>query len=103
MMLLSNGNVLVQNGAGASWMQLQPDSSGSYAKGTWPANLASTMPTGPEGFAARSAFDSTVLPDGRIFSLGGEWSGPKQEFLASGLIYDPTATDPATGHLGPGP
>src|ERR1041385_5512943 len=40
MMLLSDGTVMVQGGASASWYQLTPDSTGSYVNGTW-SSLAS--------------------------------------------------------------
>jgi hypothetical protein len=98
--LLSNGNVLVQGASGSLWAQLRPDASGNYVDGTWPANLTSTMPIDAEGSSARTVYDSTVLPDGRLFVLGGEYSNTGKSFLNSGAIYDPTALDPATGHLG---
>lgn len=100
MYLLSNGNVLVQNYLTSSTMQLQPDASGNYANGTWPASLDSTMPTDALGFNGRDTYDATVLPDGRIFALGGEYTSSGKDFTNSGVIYDPTAKDPTTGNLG---
>ena len=68
MMLLSDGNVMVHTGFGASktWAKLSPDTQGSYANGTY-TNLA-PMSVG------RLYFPSTVLPSGEVFVLGGEFS-----------------------------
>src|SRR5215471_4047214 len=35
MLLLSDGTVMAQNGGSTTWYRLTPDSSGSYANGTW--------------------------------------------------------------------
>src|SRR4051794_10192096 len=67
MMLLTDGTVMVKTG-NAAWSRLSPSASGSYVDGTWSA-LAS-MSTG------RLYFASNVLTDGRVFVLGGEYSGP---------------------------
>jgi len=68
MLLLPDGTVMVQ-GAGVSnnWLQLTPDSSGSYVNGTW-GQLASMS-------LQRLYYASDVLTDGRVFVLGGEYSG----------------------------
>jgi hypothetical protein len=100
MFLLSNGNILVQDAEGNDWRQLVPDSTGSYALGTWPADLVSTLPTDAAGFNAPSTYDATVLPDGRIFILGGEYANGVKPFINSGAIFDPTAIDPTTGNIG---
>jgi uncharacterized repeat protein (TIGR01451 family) len=100
MVQLSNGNVLMQNNFGNNWRELQPDATGSYVNGTFPANLGSSMPTDASGANARNTADSVVLPDGRIFELGGEYASTGKAFLNSGVIFDPTALDPQTGHLG---
>src|SRR6516165_9515778 len=49
MVQLSNGNVLIQNNFGNNWRELQPDATGSYVNGTFPANLGSSMPTDASG------------------------------------------------------
>jgi hypothetical protein len=88
MMLLSDGTVMVHDGGGAAssvWERLTPDSTGSYINGTWsriaPMHLA------------RVAFASNVLTDGRVFVLGGEYSGPNSDLnlTNTGEIYDPVA------------
>jgi hypothetical protein len=77
MLLLSDGTVMVQGGGGgttaankasSNWFKLTPDASGNYANGTW-SPLAS-MGT------QRQFYASNVLKDGRVFVLGGEYSGP---------------------------
>ena len=68
MMLLTDGTVMVQGGGSAgttnTWYQLTPDGSGSYANGTW-APLASMH-------VGRLYYGSNILPDGRVFVVGGE-------------------------------
>jgi hypothetical protein len=88
MMLLPNGNIMVQdNGNNPAlynqWFQLTPDASGNYANGTW-SQLASMS-------TQRLFFASNVLPSGKVFVLGGEFSGPNlvQNITNTGEIYDP--------------
>jgi hypothetical protein len=89
MMLLSDGTVMAVDGnlsAPASrnrWFKLTPGASGSYANGTW-----SSLPS--MGLQ-RLYFGSNVLPDGRVFVQGGEYSGPSgaQNFTNTGEIYNP--------------
>ena len=86
MMLLSDGRVMAQGGGTTnSWFQLVPNASGSYANGTW-SSLAS-MGT------QRLYFGSNVLPSGKVFVVGGEYSGPKgtNNWTNTGEIYDPVA------------
>ena len=86
MMLLSDGRVMAQGGGTTnSWFQLVPNASGSYASGTW-STLAS-MGT------QRLYFGSNVLPSGKVFVVGGEYSGPKgtNNWTNTGEIYDPVA------------
>ena len=90
MMLLSDGTVMVQGGGNPTtvtktWYRLTPDATGSYANGTW-SQLASM---GLE----REWYASNMLPDGRVFVLGGEDSGPQGQanFTNTGEIYDPLA------------
>jgi hypothetical protein len=87
MMLLSDGTVLAQGGGSAAavktWFRLTPDSSGSYVGGTWSALPSMNL--------ERLYYGSNVLPDGRVFVVGGEYSGPgtTQNFTNTGEIYDP--------------
>ena len=93
MMLLSDGTVLAQgdyaNGhtpnASKMWYKLTPDASGSYANGTWSAVAQMHL--------ARLYYGSNILPDGRVFLVGGEYSGNAglQNFTNTGEIYDPVA------------
>ncbi len=86
MMLLSDGTVLAQGGgsAGATnvWWKLTPAANGSYGKGTW--SQAATMNV------QRLYFGSNVMPDGRVFVVGGEYSSAGS-FTNTGEIYDPVA------------
>lgn len=68
------------------WYTLTPDGSGSYINGTW----TQVAPI-PAGFRyGPFAFDSAVLPDGRVIVEGGEYN--RNGFaLNQGAIYDPVA------------
>ena len=69
MLLLTDGTVMVQNGNDTkSWMRLTPDIKGNYAAGSW--TLLKSMSL------ARLYFASQVLPSGKVWVLGGEYSGP---------------------------
>src|SRR5215212_2285227 len=84
MMLLSDGSVMAQRaGATNTWYRLKPDAAGSYVNGTW-STLASMN-------LQRLYFASNVLPDGRVFLLGGEYSGSTgaANFTNTGEIYNP--------------
>jgi len=84
MMLLTDGTVAVQSGNDLqTWTKLTPDSTGSYVNGTW--TTLAKMST------ARLYFGSNILPDGRLFVLGGEYSGSflNQNFSNTGEIYNP--------------
>jgi len=85
MMLLSDGTVMAQEGGSEKWDKLTPDAVGSYVNGTW-SNLASMS-------TQRLYYGSNILPDGRVFLVGGEYSGPglPQNFNNTGEIYDPIA------------
>jgi hypothetical protein len=88
MILLSDGTVMAQNGDlntpanRNQWYRLTPTSSGSYASGTW-SNLASmSLP--------RLYYGSNVLPDGRVFVVGGEYTTSNTAVLTNtGEIYNP--------------
>lgn len=80
MLLLTDGSVMAhadQNGNGANWYRLTPDSTGSYLNGTW-STLASMNDT-------RLYYFSVVLKDGRVLVGGGEYGtgGSTVE------VYDP--------------
>src|SRR5262245_61905620 len=86
MLLLTDGTVLAQqNGCGSTWFQLMPNSVGSYVNGTWSTKAA--MGTG------RLYFASHVLPNGKVWVLGGEYAGASctAVWTNTGEIYDPVA------------
>jgi hypothetical protein len=66
-------------------MKLTPDDRGSYINGTW-----TTLASEP---IARLYFASQIMPDGRLFVAGGEYSGPGllPNWSNTGEIYDPLA------------
>ncbi len=87
MMLLSDGTIMAQGGsdsASKNWYSLTPDSSGSYVNGAWSLRASMNL--------ERLFFPSNVLPDGRVFVYGGEYSGPNTtgNIVNNGEIYDPT-------------
>jgi len=83
MMLLTDGSVIVKTyyggfggTPGTTWDKLTPDSTGSYANGTW----SSITPMNND----RLYFSSWVLNDGRVYVGGGEYGAGTQA-----EIYDP--------------
>jgi hypothetical protein len=93
MFLLTDGTIMVKTGDG-DWSRLSPDAKGNYANGTW-SKIAS-MSEGRQWFA------SHVLPDGNVWILGGEYSGPNMSanWTNTGEIYDTLADSwsPITNH-----
>jgi hypothetical protein len=84
MLLLTDGTVFAQNGDDLQhWLKLTPDSHGDYINGTWTTLAAMSIP--------RLYFTSDVLQDGRVWVLGGEYSGPylDSNWASSAEIYDP--------------
>ena len=83
--LLTDGTVMCQGNNSATWSKLTPDSSGSYLNGTW-SQLAS-LPSGysPDDFA------SSVLADGRVVIVGGEYNFGSFTLTNLGAIYNPVA------------
>lgn len=83
MQLLTDGTVMVQGVPFNTWMRLTPSPSGSYIDGTW----SSLAPMGRQ----RLYFASHVLPNGKVWVLGGEYSGTplQQNITNTGEIYDP--------------
>jgi hypothetical protein len=89
-LLLTDGSVIVQDAGCPDWWRLTPDSSGSYANGTW-TEIASL----PPGYAPLY-HSSAVLPDGRVIIMGGEYDVVDGVYFtpiwsANGAIYDPIA------------
>src|SRR5580692_2996134 len=86
MLLLTDGTVITQSGDdGQHWFKLTPDAHGSYVNGTWTLLAPMSMP--------RLYFTTNVLQDGRVWLLGGEYSGPYLDpnITPTGEIYDPVA------------
>jgi hypothetical protein len=85
MIQATDGSILVQAYDGQTWMKLTPDAMGSYLNGTW-----TTLAPEP---VARLYFASQIMPDGRLFVAGGEYSGPalQPNWSNTGEIYDPLA------------
>ena len=80
-LLLTDGSVLVHDAYGAAWVRLTPDDQGNYESGSWSSELSMVN--------TRQFFASGILPDGRVFVVGGEYSnaessgsdGPLAEFF----------------------
>lgn len=87
MIQLTDGTVMIQNGASQNWMRLTPDSNGSYIQGTWTANPIAPMKL------SRLYFTAQVLQSGKVWVLGGEYSGPFLDANITPLaeIWDPVA------------
>lgn len=80
MLLLTDGNVLVQEEAGKNWWRFTPDAFGNYVNGTW-------QPLSPMK-NTREYFASAVLADGRVFVAGGEYSDGGSD-VDTAEMYDP--------------
>ncbi len=106
MTLLSDGRIMVHGGGSSpstTWYALNPanllthEDSSNYIQGTWSTLNSMNVP--------RRYFPSAVLPDGRVFVVGGEYSLP-YDFTNSAEIYDPQAntwTAVASASVGPNP
>jgi len=86
-MQLSDGSVMIEYdpaGAGGNakktWAKLTPDASGSYINGTWTLLASANI--------SRLDFASVMLPDGRVFTAGGEY-GENNVSTTNAEIYDP--------------
>jgi len=106
-MLLTDGTVMAQDATYLNmWWKLTPDINGSYLNGTW-TQLAS-LPVAYSPYAGSEA----VLADGRVVLIGGEYSGPDEDFTLTneGAIYDPRtdtwsalAAPPGFNYIGDSP
>jgi hypothetical protein len=86
MLLLADGSVMAQGPpVSKSWYKLTPGSDGGYTSGTW-SSLADMN-------LERLFFASNVLHDGRVFVLGGEYSGEDgdQNWTSTGEMYEPSS------------
>jgi len=84
LLLLSDGTIMAQSGDdGWHWFKLTPDAQGSYVNGTWTTTAPMSFP--------RIYFSTNILQDGRVWLLGGEYTGPNFDanIAPSGEIYDP--------------
>lgn len=84
--LLSDGSLMAQGPwISKNWYKLTPDTSGGYAHGTWSTLSSMSL--------ERLYYGSGVLPSGKVYILGGEYSGPSGawNFANTGEIYDPIA------------
>ena len=90
MLLLTDGTVMMENYAGPGWLRLTPDASGNYATGLWTA----IAPMSQE----RLFFASQVLPNGKVWVLGGEYTGPDIPRTDSPTLLSKLATGPDRAH-----
>lgn len=73
---LEDGRVLISGGSDAN-------------KTTFYDPAADTFTAGPELTTARGYQSSTTMSDGRVFTIGGAFSGPRE--AKGGEVYDPVA------------
>ncbi len=86
LILLSDGTVMVQGGSDSAsndWYDLAPDSSGNYVDGTFSTLAPMSL--------QRLFFPSNVLPSGKVFVFGGEYTDPNTDETEdnTGEIYNP--------------
>lgn len=86
-LLLTDGSVLVNSmffeNHSDPWYRLVPDSTGSYINGTW--SNAGTLPTGYNPLY----FGSSVLPNGEVVIMGGEYNNGSPVWTTLGALYNP--------------
>ena len=85
MLLMTDATVLVHDSGGQDWYRLKPNGSGRYDTG-------SVVWSGPFAMAtSREYFASGVLADGRVYLVGGEYSGGSSTptDIPLGEIFDP--------------
>ena len=93
MILLTDGSILVHNADttglnlenAKQWLRMSPDNTGDYSAPNWSAEI--------DMVNARQFFGSGVLPDGRVFAIGGEYSDDPSSGSDSPLgdVFDPVA------------
>ena len=89
-LLLTDGNIMVQENRTPNWWKLTPDKFGFYRSGTW--HRLASMPSN----YAPVFFASAVLKNGHVIIEGGEYNPampsptPHQD-TNLGAIYDPVA------------
>jgi len=84
-LLLTDGTVLIQDGDTPNWYKLTPDINGNYATGTWKQVASMPSSWGP------LYFGSEVMPDGRVFAVGGEYNNGPAVWTNKAGVYDPVA------------
>ncbi len=88
MMLLTDGTVMVLSSVDyQTWMRLTPDPKGGYINASW------TQTPGSKMISPRLDFASQVLPSGKLWVMGGEYSGPG---IPGNLGYFAETFDPTT-------
>jgi len=102
-LLLTDGSVMCHEYNTNRWHRLSPDVNGSYANGTWNSTPIVAMPNGNDpSFGCVNCtyqplfFCSSVLADGRVVVIGGEYVNLTAVWTNIGFIYNPVG-DPATG------
>src|SRR6266480_1076060 len=83
--LLTDGSVMCQANSSSDWWKLTPDINGSYLNGTW-----SQLDSLPSGYSPHDSA-SSVLADGRVVIVGGEYNFGQFTLTNLGAIYDPVA------------
>jgi uncharacterized protein (TIGR03437 family) len=85
--LLTDGSVMALSSSDyQTWMRLTPDAHGSYVNGTW--SLTAKM------ISSRLDFSSQMLPSGKLWVLGGEYSGTGLGVIPANEGYFAEVFDP---------
>jgi hypothetical protein len=84
MVLMTDGSIMVHTFDDIqTWVRLTPDAKGSYVNGSWKTLGKMITP--------RLYFASQVLPNGNLWVMGGEYTGPFEDpnWGPQAEIYDP--------------
>jgi len=88
-LLLNDGSVLVNSmffqNHSDPWYRLVPDKTGSYINGTW--SNAGSLPTGYNPLY----FASSLLPNGQVVVMGGEYNNGSAVWTTLGALYNPNS------------
>ena len=91
---LTDGSIMAHEYGTSNWWKLVPDNHADYVTGHWKQLASSTTPDLPRDYSP-FAFESAVLPDGRVIVAGGEYTFPHgtitKTLTNQVAIYDPVA------------
>jgi hypothetical protein len=97
-LLLTDATVMCHQYSSNQWHRLSPDINGSYVNGTWDTTPIANMPNGNDPVSGCNNctyqpvfFASSVLANGQVIVIGGEYNGGPAVRTNIGFVYNPVA------------